>query len=589
MTFTRRDQTVVVLLLVLFVALGGALAMPRAAAPQATPPPTLPVPTQPPPVVYREGVVGSVESVTPLTARTRAERTLAGLVFSGLVRLGPNDTYEPDLAEWWTTSADGKTWDFRIREDATWHDGAPVTAEDVVFTIEALRNPESAGGAAGAWGGVVAQAIDERTVRFTLETPLAGFLAAATQPLLPAHLLAGTPFADLATSAFAHSPVGTGPFALASIDQAGAVLTRAASPSGDGAGLPSAEPTEASSAPGSPTPPIDALATPMPPTTPWSPVPYLDRIELTFLPDEAAAANAIRAGQVDAVSGLSPETLADLADLDGLEETRYPTTTLSSVLLNQRAGHRELRDERARRALLAAIDRDAIVAGPMGGIGTRANALVPPTSAVFDAASAVPVPFDAEQAAKLLDAAGWKRSKGKWLAPGAKKPYRVELLSVPADANPRLAASAAAVRDAWTRFGLEVDLVELPAAKLAARLRDGEYTAAVLDIGMGQEPDLYPLLASSQVRSAGGNLSWYQDAELDKLLEAARAPATPTGRAAAWKALLAALAERQPILPLAWNDEVLLSRGLAGHTSRRISDPGDRFWDVLAWRLAADR
>jgi ABC-type transport system substrate-binding protein len=132
-------------------------------------------------------------------------------------------------------------------------------------------------------------------------------------------------------------------------------------------------------------------------------------------------------------------------------------------------------------------------------------------------------------------------------------------------------------------------LVQLPTADLAERLRGGDYVAAVVDISMGLEPDLYPLLASSQVRASGSNLSGYQDTELDPLLEAARAVGTPEQRAAAWKALLAGLAERRPILPVVWSDEVVFARGLENVTPRLITAPGDRFWDVLAWRLAADR
>ena len=109
------------------------------------------------------------------------------------------------------------------------------------------------------------------------------------------------------------------------------------------------------------------------------------------------------------------------------------------------------------------------------------------------------------------------------------------------------------------------------------------------DIAQGLEPDLYPLLASSQVRASGTNLSGYQDPSLDPLLEAARKPGTAEDRAAAWKALLAGLATRTPLLPLVWNDDVTLARGLEGDSPRLISAPGDRFWDVLAWRLAADR
>jgi ABC-type oligopeptide transport system substrate-binding subunit len=145
------------------------------------------------------------------------------------------------------------------------------------------------------------------------------------------------------------------------------------------------------------------------------------------------------------------------------------------------------------------------------------------------------------------------------------------------------------VRDAWKDLGFDVRLAEVKTADLATRLRDGEFTAAVVDIAMGLEPDLYPLLATSQVRESGSNLAGYQDPALDPLLEAARKPGTDEERATAWKALLAALATRQPILPLAWNDEVMLARGVEGITPRLIADTGDRYWDVLAWRLAADR
>ena len=130
---------------------------------------------------------------------------------------------------------------------------------------------------------------------------------------------------------------------------------------------------------------------------------------------------------------------------------------------------------------------------------------------------------------------------------------------MPASSSPRLAAVAAAVRDAWAKLGFKATLVELSAADLATRLRAGDYTAAVVDISMGLEPDLYPLLASSQVQASGMNLGGFQDPALDKLLEAARAPGTEETRAAAWKALLAGVSERMPILPLAWADEVFLA------------------------------
>ncbi len=574
----RRDGALVAALLLLLTGLGGFLALPPAQAPTASAEPT-PGVSLPPPATYREGVVGTPVSITPVTARTRADRTLVGLVFSGLVRIGQGNTFEPDLAASWSVDEAGTTWVFRIRDDATWQDGEPVTAADVVYTVQALKSPDASGALASSWAEVDAVPVDAKTVRFTLRTPIAGFLDVATQPLLPAHILADVPFADLATGPFARQPVGTGPYALTEIDATRAVLTPTA--------LLTPTAMLAPQAPG-PTASADSLATAAPAATPTRPMPYLERIEIHFYGDAATLAAALRAGEIDAAAGLPPGEVSGLADAPGVRRIRYPTTTLSAVLLDLRPSHPELRDAQVRRALLAAIDRNALVSGTLAGDAVRADALVPPSSGAYEAAVA-PVAHDVKAATALLKGAGWKETGGAWAAPGTKAPYRLEVLSVPADANPRLAAVAGAVRDAWTALGIRVTLVQLPAAEIADRLRAGTFGAAVVDIAMGLDPDLFPLLGSSQVRASGSNLSGYQDPALDGLLEAARAFGTPDARAAAWKALLAALAERQPILPLAWSDEVVMVRGVDGMTPRLIATPGDRFWDVLAWRLAADQ
>jgi peptide/nickel transport system substrate-binding protein len=596
----RRDQSIVAGLLLLLVVLGGVLALPRQ-APEAADEPTPDV-SMPPTVTYREGVVGVPDSITPVTARTRSERTLVGLIFSGLVRLGPGTTYQPDLASSWTTDAAGTTWTFTIRADAEWQDGQPVTSDDVLYTVGALKSPDVSGAGVGAWAEVTVDAVDAKTVRFRLGSPIAGFLAAATQPLLPAHLLANVPYADLATSDYAHLPVGSGPYALTDIDGSRAVLvpasgvlspasppaSQSAGPSGGPSGGPSASPTAASSSSSS-RPSGDSLATSLPRLGGTTPSPYIDEIDVRFFADEQALADAFRAGSLDATSGLSTAVTNELSGVAGVKRLVYPTTTVSTVLLNLKPSHPELRDPAVRTALLGAIDRDKLVSDVLGGNGERADGLVPPASAAYDSTSASPVPFDPVASAKAMTAAGWSKKNGSWFAPHAKAPYHLELLSVTSAANQRLAATATFVADAWRAFGLTVDLVQLPATEMASRMRAGTYTAGAVDIAEGLEPDLYSLLASSQVRTSGTNLGGYQDTTLDPLLEAARKPGTPDERAAAWKALEIALAARMPVLPLAWNHEVMLARGLAGVSPRLIVDPGDRYWDVLAWRLAATR
>src|SRR5207344_1340889 len=142
-----------------------------------------------------------------LTARSQADRDLVALIFSGLVRNGPGGSIVPDLADSWSVDPTGKTWTFHLRDDATWQDGVPVTAEDVVFTIHTLQDPAYTGPAAGSWSEVDVRAAGDRTVTFSLMTPLGGFLQAATQPIAPAHLLADVPVTALADHPFGTQPV----------------------------------------------------------------------------------------------------------------------------------------------------------------------------------------------------------------------------------------------------------------------------------------------------------------------------------------------------------------------------------------------
>ncbi|MFL5711349.1 MAG: ABC transporter substrate-binding protein, partial [Chloroflexota bacterium] len=289
---TRNDSFVVGTLVVLLAVIAGLVSAPSilpATASVATPQPTSgPVVARP----YREGVLGHPMSVSPLTAKTQADRDLVALVFSGLVRNGPDGTLVPDLAEHWTVDPTGTMWTFQLRDDAYWHDGEPVTSDDVAYTIRVLQDKTYTGSAARSWNEVTVQPKGPRTITFSLATPLGGFLQLATQPIAPAHLLADIPVTELPNAPFGHQPIGSGPFAVASLDGQHAELIPAAT-------MLQASPTEAPS-PAS----TDSLATPVATARPSRPVPYLAGIDFTFFDDPEELADAFRAGGLDAASGL---------------------------------------------------------------------------------------------------------------------------------------------------------------------------------------------------------------------------------------------------------------------------------------------
>ncbi|TAK00169.1 MAG: peptide ABC transporter substrate-binding protein [Chloroflexota bacterium] len=577
---TLRDRAVVGILSLVLVVLTGAVVAPSFVPdrPVSTPEPSL-VPTRP----YVEGVLGSATSVSPFSARTSTERMLVALVFRGLVRLGPDDTLVADLAERWEVDATGATWTFHLRPGLVWQDGQPITADDVVFTIRALSDPDYAGPGAESWREVTATAPDASTVVLTLATPLGGFLEAATQPIAPRHLLAGVPAADLPDDPFGRRPVGSGAFRLVVLDTRHAELVPA---------IPDLiEPDEGRPDPGTPAP-TDSLATPGPTVPGGAPLPYLDGIELRFFADPSGLASAWAGGQLDGASGLSPADAEALAERPDAHLLRYPTTTLLAVTLNLRPAHPEFRDAAVRRALLTAIDRDTIVATIFGGAASRADSPIPPTSWAFDATASPTVAFDAAAARAGLTAAGWTEAPGGgWIPKGKTEPLAIELLGPEEAANPTSYAVAEAVAADWRAIGLTVEHTTIAAtAVLGDQLRAGEFSAAVVGMGIGLDPDLYPLLASSQVTASGANFAGLQDRALDGLLVAARAPGADDVRKAAYVALQAKLASGVYLLPIAFRDEVVVVRDtLQGPGIRAIGSPGDRFWDVLTWRLADDR
>ncbi len=167
----------------------------------------------------------------------------------------------------------------------------------------------------------------------------------------------------------------------------------------------------------------------------------------------------------------------------------------------------------------------------------------------------------------------------------------IEIVSPDETSNPAAFAAAKDVTRDWIALGLAVTHVPLsPADFVTGRLATGKFEVAVGDVTVGLDPDLYPLLASSQTVTGGSNVIGLQDPALDKLLVAARGPGTDASRRAAYSALQVALAKGRYLLPLAFADESIVVRDtLEGPTVRQVADPADRFWDVLTWRLAAGR
>ncbi|HUC20513.1 MAG TPA: ABC transporter substrate-binding protein, partial [Candidatus Polarisedimenticolaceae bacterium] len=141
---------------------------------------------------YSEAVVGTIKNLNPVLPEGGASADANHLIFSGLTRFTAEGKLEPDIAKSWDISPDGKTYTFHLRKNVRFHDGVPATAQDVVFTLAAIQNPDTRSSLAASWQGVKASAPDDQTAIFTLPKAYTPFINATSVGLLPRHLLENT-------------------------------------------------------------------------------------------------------------------------------------------------------------------------------------------------------------------------------------------------------------------------------------------------------------------------------------------------------------------------------------------------------------
>ncbi|HET7144518.1 MAG TPA: ABC transporter substrate-binding protein, partial [Anaerolineales bacterium] len=165
--------------------------------------------------VYTEALVGSMGRLNPmLDWNNPADRDINRLIFSGLMRFDSHGLPQPDLAESWGASSDGMRYNFTIRTNAVWHDGQPVTTDDVIFTIELIKSSGSLfpQDIKDLWSQIEVKRFNEKTLQFKLPEPFAPFLDYAAFGILPKHLLESLPADQLANADFNLNPIGTGPY-----------------------------------------------------------------------------------------------------------------------------------------------------------------------------------------------------------------------------------------------------------------------------------------------------------------------------------------------------------------------------------------
>jgi len=505
------------------------------------------------PTTLREGVIGLPERPLPLFASTGADRAIVALTYRGLTRLDTSGYPTADLATSWSVSEDGLAWTFVLDPTARWEDGTPITAADAQLTVGLAGELRLDG---GYWEALTVE-VSESTGDLVVRAPraLANLPALfGTLPLLPAHLFSGSAARDIPQLEAAATPMGSGPFRVVAMDGGAAALeVRDDLLAGDLA----ARSLMREGATG--------LA--------------VESIALRFYGTEEEGLNAWRAGDLDALVGVGREGTA-AAELTTGRTIELGSTTFNGIAVNLRP-RTVLRHPKLRLGLRALLNPSAITSA-YGGREVAA-----PVSPLSWGWAEVPLPVrGAEYATKQFEDVKWKLKDGVWID-AEKKPVSLEILTLPSAPFPEDTAVAAQAAAAWIAFGVPTIVTEVDAETLTSRLATGDFDLVVLNVDVGIDPDLYPLLGSAAVLS-GGNVVGIQLKELDALLNEARKPAEREARVKALAAVQRWCAANNYLLPIRFKaEELLVASRLTGLAPLLVREPETHLRDVLSFRLAA--
>jgi peptide/nickel transport system substrate-binding protein len=454
------------------------------------------------------GTIGDASNLLPVLASDSASSDISGLVYNGLVRYDKNLQLEGELAESWSVSPDNRTITFHLRRGVKWHDGAPFTSADVLFTYRLLVDPKVPTAYADRYLQVQrAEAPDPHTFRVHYAQPLASALISWGLPIHPRHLLIGQ---DILRSPLSRAPVGTGPFRFVEWSP-GQKIVLEANP--------------------------DYFEGPV----------GLHRVVYRIVPDPSTMFLELRSGGLDFM-GLSPIQYAMQTDTPAFRRAfnkyRYPSFSYTYLGFNLR---RPLfQDRRVRQALAHAVDKQELIDGVLLGLGQEATGPYKPGTWPHNP-EVRRYPYDPERARQLLAEAGWRDTDGDGILDRDGRPFAFTILTN--QGNDQRIKAGEIIQRRFREIGVDVRLRVLEwATFLKEFLNPGNFDATIMGWNIPIDPDLFNVWHSSQTRPGELNFIGFRNAEVDRLLEQGRHTLDEQERRRYYHRLQEILAEEQPYL-----------------------------------------
>ena len=601
---------------------------------------------------YIEGILtenGGPRYINPIYAETSdVNRDLVEMIFSGLMKYSPDGKIIPDLVkEDYKVLEEGIIYEFSLKENLFWHDSKPLTADDVIFTIEAIQNPEINSPLRVNWLGVEVEKISDSSFRFTLKNPSAVFLENCTVKIIPKHIWQDISSQNFPLATYNLAPVGSGPYKFKKIFQ-------------DKEGNIESLDLERNS-------------------EYFGKKPNISQISFQFFNNKE---QLIAAANLGKINGFSIRPSKDIS----FKNNQFQQYSLSlpryfAIFLNPQK-LKLFSEEKIRQALNYGIDKEEIVQEVLGGRGEIIDSPILPEIYGFEKPLEI-YDFNPEKAKELLNKAGFTKfnqegilvktvkeepsfqfksdlkigsegnevkklqeclardpeiypegevtsyfgSKTKAAVIRFQEKYKEDVLSpynltkgtgevktsTRAKLNeiyfqsseetislkfslttvdqPLLIEMASMVKSQLEKLGIETEIKTFDNFTLEREIiKPRDYEALLFGEVLGAIPDPFPFWSSLQKKDPGLNLSIYENKECDKLLEEARQSLDDEIRKEKLEEFQNILIEDAPVVFLVNPDYLyFVSKKIKGIDTKLISDPSKRFSGIENWYIKTKR
>ena len=517
----------------------------------------------------REGELGLPRTINPVIAVSDADRDISSLVYAGLVKYDNGDIV-PDMARSWTVSSDGLTYDFTLKPNVRFQDGAALSADDIIFTIEKIQDPALKSPRQADRANVTVKEVSPTEIQFVLKQAYSGFLSNAAIGIIPKHIWNNVGDDQFIFSQYNIDPIGAGPYKTDSIAR-------------DKGGIPTSYSL-----------------------VPWNGyegvAPHIGKITFHFFQNESDALSALNVGNIDSLPSIDPEEAAKLASnsAESYAVLNAPLPQIFGVFFNQSQAP-VLADPNVRKALNMATDRAAIVKTVLYGYGTQAYGPLPANLAAEMGINDAPDSTGIAGAQTLLEKNGWKKNSAgiyekKVTMPGsgqtkAKTASTTLSFNIYTADSPDLVATANMLKAQWGALGAQVGVQVFKQTDLYQNvIRTRKYDALLFGEQIGKDRDLYAFWHSSQRNAPGLNVALYANSKVNAVLTDIRSAASSTAVSADFGQLDRLIRADVPAVFLYSPDFIYaVPKALRGIGLQSVVVPSDRWSSINEWYLETEK